>query len=150
MLRISKLADYGTQILLVMAGKPDELHKAPNLAIATRVPVATVSKILKRLQKAQLLLSQRGSQGGYRLAQTPDEINLVRVVAALDGDIAMTECGQKHSCCDIEQHCTAKNNWSVITQAVNDVLSHITLTQMLQPLTVKEVPVVFQPRKVSA
>ena len=70
MLRISKLADYGTVVMVYLAKHAQELCNARDIALHTHLAVPTVSKILKRLTGAGLLTSVRGVAGGYRLQRS--------------------------------------------------------------------------------
>ena len=60
MLRISKLTDYGTVILARLAGQPDRLWTATEVADATHIGLPTVSKLRKKLQRSGLVISTRG------------------------------------------------------------------------------------------
>ena len=64
MLRISKLTDYGTLIMTHMASTPERMVSATELADALGLGLATVSKVLKALGRATLVVSQRGTRGG--------------------------------------------------------------------------------------
>lgn len=147
MLRISKIADYGTKIMLAMAESPHyRLCAATELAESTHISLPTVSKILKLLLKGDLLISQRGSQGGYQLARTPEEITLAQIVSVLDGEIAMTECEQQMGCCQIEDNCNVKGNWAIISNIIVDVLRNISLAQMSKPIQKDDIPLKFYQR----
>lgn len=143
MLRISKLADYGTKVMVALAEQSERLFAASELAEQTRVPLPTVSKILKMLSKAQLLRSQRGTLGGYQLAVPAEQITLAQIVSVMDGAIAMTDC--KDNCCELAVGCNTKHNWSTISQVISSVLEGITLAQMLKPIRNTEIPVTFYP-----
>ncbi len=69
MLRITKQADYGIVLMTHMAGEPERQITAGELAIETRLPAPTVSKVLKMLARQGLLGSHRGVKGGYCLAR---------------------------------------------------------------------------------
>lgn len=134
MLKISKLADYATSLLLRMAQDQLAIYTAKQLAEDTKLSLPTVSKILKILARGKLLLSLRGSQGGYRLAIPAEQINLAQIVRLFDGEIGITDCQHHRSACEIEAFCATKGNWSVISSAVFSVLQSITLQQMLKPI----------------
>ena len=134
MLKISKLADYGTSLLLLIAQDSSAVYTAKQLAEESKLALPTVSKILKILAKGKLLVSLRGSQGGYQLAVPAEQINLAQIVRLFDGEIGMTDCQHHRSACEIEAFCATKNNWSVITRAVFSVLQSISLEQMLKPI----------------
>jgi FeS assembly SUF system regulator len=129
--------------MLEMVLQPDALHTASGLAEKTRLSLPTVSKILKILTKGKLLNSQRGSQGGYQLALAAQDISLAQIVAVLDGEISMTECKQHPGCCEVETNCNVKENWSVISQVIQDVLQNVSLQQMCKPISAAEVPLKF-------
>ena len=83
MLRVSKLTDYATVILTHIAHQPDELHAASDITHATGVALPTVSKVLKLLSKANILISHRGEKGGYELVNKPNETNFAEVSTAI-------------------------------------------------------------------
>lgn len=133
MLRMSRLADYGSLLLTFMA-RDRQVHTANSLAAETRLPLPTVSKILKMLVKADVVESQRGVKGGYRLARNPEVITLSEIIRALDGPIALTECGTTLACsCQLEPACQTQDHWKRINQAFVHVLGQVTLAELAQP-----------------
>jgi FeS assembly SUF system regulator len=130
MLKISKLADYATMIMVYCAHAPEQSYAAKKVAEATKIQLPTVSKLLKLLAKGQLLVSQRGVQGGYHLAKPPREISMANIIEAVDGPIALTECNHSISECDLIQNCATKHSWQLINVAIQDALSKISLAQM--------------------
>src|SRR2546423_722780 len=69
MIILSKLADYGVIVATHLATHPDRQATAAAVAAATRLPQATVAKLLKALAHAGLVTATRGAAGGYRLAR---------------------------------------------------------------------------------
>ena len=65
MLRLSKLTDYATVILSFMAKDDLQVHAAIEIASVTGIALPTVSKVLKLLVNAKVLISTRGAKGGY-------------------------------------------------------------------------------------
>lgn len=140
MLRISRIADYGVVLATRLAqpneDRPDEdTRSVPELARETGVPQPTVSKILKQLAREGILESTRGARGGYRLARRPESVTVADVIAALEGPIGMTECGNgpDHGDCELSSRCTVRGNWQRINEVIADALSSITLADMAQP-----------------
>ncbi|HNE02777.1 MAG TPA: Rrf2 family transcriptional regulator, partial [Plasticicumulans sp.] len=76
MIRISKETDYGIVLLSCLAQAADASLSASALAERGRLPLPTVSKVLKLLARGGLLVSQRGARGGYALARPPREITV--------------------------------------------------------------------------
>ena len=136
MIRLGKLTDYGLVLMTHMAQNSDRsLHTARALAVESRLPLPTVSRLLKELLQSGLLVSYRGIKGGYSLARKPREISVAEIIAALEGAIALTECSTDISgLCDLEPCCPIKNNQRIISHAVRGALENLMLSDLSQPL----------------
>ena len=131
MLRVTKLTDYATLVLTVLAARPEEVLSASELADEAGLEVPTVAKLLKPLAQAGLVAGFRGSNGGYRLARPASGISLVEIVEAMEGPLGMTECSLHAGACGIEHSCGVRANWRRINDVVADALRSVTLAQML-------------------
>lgn len=139
MLKISKLTDYATGVLSQMAQDPQQIYTARDLTQETHIALPTVMKVLKQLTKAGLLNSQRGSNGGYSLADLPENIPLIDIIEAIEGDMGLTECSIKTHYCALETTCSTRDNWQIISQLLHRALAQISLAHMAHPL--KEHPI---------
>ena len=71
MMRINKLTDYGIVVMTRIADMDqNRVHTAREISEDTRIPLPTVTRLLKTLSGNGLLDSQRGSQGGYSLSRS--------------------------------------------------------------------------------
>jgi FeS assembly SUF system regulator len=134
MLKLGKLADYGTMIMTVLAADPERLYPTQDLADRTHVAAPTVAKLLKLLTKAGLVESLRGAHGGYKLARPASSITVADVISAIDGPIALTQCSLHKGGCAIESFCGVRANWRLINQTVRHALQAVSLAQMAAPL----------------
>jgi FeS assembly SUF system regulator len=136
MIRFSKLTDYGLVLMTVMArDKVAAVHTARGLSSVSRLPLPTVSKLLKQLLQSGLLSSHRGIKGGYGLAKEPGEISVAEIVAAIEGPIALTECSTDAiGLCDLERSCPIRANQRIISQVMRGALEKVTLSDLVQPL----------------
>jgi FeS assembly SUF system regulator len=136
MVKLGKLADYGLVLLTCMAKDHSaSLRTARDLAAESKIPLPTVSKLLKQLLTSGLLVSHRGTKGGYVLAKPPREIPLIDVIAAFEGPVALTECSTDVTgLCHIEASCPVKTNQQLINRAVRQVLGTISLYDLISPL----------------
>jgi len=132
MLRLSKLTDYATVILSFMAREKTQVA-AMEIATVTGIALPTVSKILKSLVNAEVLVSTRGAKGGYALARMPEEISVATVINALEGPIALTECSISHQGCEQALGCDIGGNWSLINQTIHNALESVTLADLIRP-----------------
>ena len=133
MLRVSKLTDYATVVMTVLADAPLRVHSAQELAERARLELPTVSKLLKQLAHAELVESFRGVNGGYKLARAPERISIAQIVTAMEGPIGMTECSAHAGLCGHEPHCGVRVNWQRINQAIAQALGSVTLADMIKP-----------------
>lgn len=136
MLRISKLADYGTVVMTLVARRPEDTHSAAKIAARLGIGQPTVSKILKLLAQAGLVVAQRGVNGGYVLARGPERIALAEIIDAIEGiPLGLTECSSTPGLCSQEAGCLMRSNWQRISLAVRRALEGVTLAEMALPPT---------------
>ncbi len=132
-LRIRKLTDYGIVLLSYLAGDHGEQpHTARELATASHLPLPVVSKLLKLLAREGLLVSHRGAKGGYTLARAAEELSVAEIIAALEGPIAVTECGLGSGVCSQEPNCRVRDPWQHINRTLKQALGRVRLTDLAQ------------------
>lgn len=131
MLRISKITDYGTLIMTHMAGAPERVTSATELADALGLGLATVSKVLKALGRAALVVSQRGTHGGYRLSRPPEQISIADIIDALEEQpFGLTECSASRGVCSLENSCRIRDSWLRINAVVRTALQTVSVAEM--------------------
>jgi FeS assembly SUF system regulator len=135
MLRVTKLTDYATVVLTVLAARPGQVLSASELAEAAGLEAPTVAKLLKPLAQAGLVTGLRGANGGYRLAHPAEAISLIQIVEAMEGPLAITDCSNDHSTCGIAHQCGVRSQWRLINDVLADALRGVSLAQMLSPVT---------------
>ena len=130
MLRLSRLTDYAVVVLVRLSGL-DGVQTSPGIAAATGIPEPTVAKVLKTLAASNLVLSQRGARGGYRLNRALSAIPIADVIAAVDGPIALTACVEGSAFeCESQGLCPMRGRWDPVNDAIRRALSSITLADM--------------------
>lgn len=87
-MRISAKADYAVRAALELAAAGDQPMTAEAVAARQEIPLQFLQKILHELQRARLVTSQRGRDGGHRLARPPAEISVADVLRAIEGPLA--------------------------------------------------------------
>ena len=130
MIRLAKLTDYGIALMSHIArSDASVLHSARDIADATQIPLPTVSKLTKVLSQAGLLQSQRGVNGGYALTKPAKTITVSEVVIALEGPVALTECGV--GSCEREASCVVRAPWQRINRVVRKSLADVRLSDLV-------------------
>lgn len=146
MIRLSRLADYAVLLMSRMANTPDAVHNAIDIAEATGLPTPTVSKLLATLAREGLLKSVRGAKGGYGLAMPAREISVAKIIAAIDGPIAITSCLEHPGSCGVETLCSSRNGWATINRAISNALEGVTLADLNAPM---QFPPLSRPAEIS-
>ena len=129
MLKLTKKADYG---LIAMKHLAEHASKgalsAKELAVNYGIPPEALAKILQKLVRAKLLLSQHGINGGYVLAKDPRQITAFEVIRAIDGQLFITTCLTAD--CDQSDRCTVREPLRMVNESIREVLSRISIADM--------------------
>ncbi len=135
MFKVNKLTDYATVLLIEVARRP-EVRSTQHISEQTGIPLPTVAKIMKNLNKAGLVSSQRGAGGGYSLTRAAQAISLADVIQAVEGPIALTACADtSDEHCNIESLCPVQGKWNRANSAVRAALTQVTLADMVADMT---------------
>ncbi|MFD9360106.1 RrF2 family transcriptional regulator [Streptomyces sp. NPDC060031] len=87
-MRISARADYAVRAALQLAASQDDGPvKAEAIADAQDIPHKFLEGILNDMRRGGLVLSQRGGNGGYRLAKPAQSISIADVIRVVDGPL---------------------------------------------------------------
>ncbi|GAA3505028.1 RrF2 family transcriptional regulator [Streptomyces prasinosporus] len=87
-MRISARADYAVRAALQLAASRDDVPlKAEAIAGAQDIPHKFLEGILNDMRRGGLVLSQRGGNGGYRLARPAESISIADVIRVVDGPL---------------------------------------------------------------
>ncbi len=130
-MRLSNLADYAVVLLAAAVRADGGRLNATLLAEQTGVPLPTVQKLVGKLAASGLIVSSRGTGGGFRLARPAGDISLADIIEAVEGPIAMTACvdSGRHDCA-VEDSCRVKPRWNVVNGAVRGALAGISLSSL--------------------
>ena len=135
MFKVNKLTDYATVVLIEIA-RSNVVRSSQHLSERTGIPLPTVAKIMKSLNKAGLVVSQRGAGGGYVLGRKPVEITVADVIQAVEGPIALTACADtSDEHCGIEAICPVQGKWNRVNTAVRTALTEVTLADMAEDVS---------------
>ncbi len=135
MIRLNKMTDYAVVMLSHMAGDGGKVVTAAQMAEGSGVPLPSASKLMKQLNKAGILKSQRGAGGGYCLERPASDITVAEIVIALEGPIALTACiDGADTSCDSMPQCAMSGHWNQVNRAIQVALEGVTLADMMLPV----------------
>ncbi len=92
MAHLTVSVEYGIHCLLWLAGSDGTALSSRDLAELQRISPSFLAKIFPKLEKAGIVEASEGVRGGYRLAQPPEEISVLQIVDAIEGDKPLFDC----------------------------------------------------------
>lgn len=136
-MRISAKGDYATRAILDLAMNYDKDGSVSQIhAIAERqhIPVKYLENILLLLNRAGIVRSRRGNQGGYYLARPPESITIGEVIRIVDGPLAPISCASTtaYEVCPEEAACGLRSVWLEARNALAKVLDNTTFADVLK------------------
>ncbi len=139
-MRISTKGDYATRAMQHLALHYNEGPiQIEEIARRQHLPVRYLEQILLSLKRAGFLESKRGVSGGYYLAKHPREITLGAIIRATEGPIIPIFCvgSEKREICIEEPHCSLRDIWVDVRDAVIKIVDHTTLEDLCRQIKVK-------------
>ena len=131
MLKLTKKADYGLMAMKHLAAHSDlGACSAKDVAESYGIPPEALAKIMQRLVKAGLLISQHGTHGGYTLARSPETISAFEVIRAIDGPLFITSCITVRGECGQSDRCTIREPLRRVNDSIEQVLRRIKISHM--------------------
>ena len=129
-MKISARARYGVRLMMVLArnyGKGPIYLK--DIAKEEEISEKYLGQIIIPLRGAGLVLSSRGSHGGYMLAREPSEINLRQIVDILEGD-CLVRCIKDPSACSRVSTCASRDIWMLLGGKISETLGSVSLAEL--------------------
>jgi Rrf2 family protein len=111
-MQITRQADYALRAMLYLAQlEPGQRAATSQIAEEQHIPPSFLAKIISQLSIAGLIHTSRGARGGVSMARAPEDVNILEVVEAIDGPIALNECTHSSSSCTFGETCPLRPLW---------------------------------------
>lgn len=133
-MRITHKADYAVRAMTALAAAdhehPRAIVKRERLAEQEAIPPAFLDDILRSLRNGGLAVSQRGAEGGWRLARPPKDITVAEVIRAVEGPLAAVRGIRPHELPDDGVAEPFVRLWVATRVALRSVLDKVTLADL--------------------
>jgi Rrf2 family protein len=130
-MRISAKAEYAVRAAVELAAASGEKPvKAERLATAQEIPLNFLENILGELRHAGVVRSQRGAEGGFRLARPASEVTIADVIRAVDGPLASIRGGPPEDVSYSGAAGALPNVWIAVRASLRGVLERVTLADV--------------------
>lgn len=132
-MKISTKGRYALRMMLDLAEHQGDGYIAlKDIAERQNVSKKYLEQIVPILNKADILNTNRGYQGGYRLARTPDKYTVGDILRITEGSISPVACLDKNPVeCERASECATLPVWQGLYKVIADYLDGITLQDIL-------------------
>jgi Rrf2 family protein len=135
-MKLSSQEEYGLRCLLQVARHdPEGSVTIPEIARIEGLSIPHVAKLMRSLRRGGFVKSVRGQAGGYKLARTPDQINIGEVLAWLGGRLFEPSFCSMHAgmaqLCTHSVECSIRSLWQSVQHVVDQMLGKVTLCDLL-------------------
>ena len=131
-MRVSAKVDYAIRAMLELAAAPPGPIKSEAIATAQEIPRNFLENILLDLRHAELVVSQRGAEGGYRLGRPAEEISVADVIRAVEGPLATVRGVRPEEVAYSGSALALRQTWIDLRSAMRGVLEETSLAALVR------------------
>lgn len=152
MLQLNKRTEYALIALVHMVdqeavgAESERFVSAREIGDQYPLPRRLLAEVLKDLQRAGVVHSQRGASGGYALTRAAEELRLGEILLAMEGPPGLTGCesfsGETTTPCDMEHTCPIKSPMSRVRQGIWTLFQATSLRDLATPGALAELAAV--------
>ena len=129
----SRQCEYALQAVLYLALKePGEWTSIKEITDRLKTPTHFLAKILQNLTKKNILISLKGPTGGFALAKPAEDIRLLEVVTAIDGNGLFEKCVMGFPECSSDYPCAVHEQWDELRSGLERLLANKGVAEVLQ------------------
>ena len=129
-MKISTKGRYALQVMVEFAAHDGEVLSLKSVAETHHISLKYLEQIVQMLVKADLLVSFRGANGGYKLTKRPSEITVAAILNATEGSLAVVTCMEQNACGN-DCHCRARKCWDKLNGLIDEYLQNVCLAELL-------------------
>ena len=133
-----KLTTRGRYAVMAMADLASFGDNGPinltDISERQNISLAYLEQIFIKLKKNNLVKSVRGAKGGYELELNPEEINILKIISAVDEEVKMLNCKKdsKKGCNNKSTKCITHNLWDQLDQHINNFFEQVKLQDLIK------------------
>ena len=130
-MEISARSEYAVRALAELANAGGGPLTVADIATAQDIPIRFLQNILLQLRQRSLVHSQRGAEGGYRLARPASDITLADILRAIDGPLAAVRGERPESVAYEGAAQPLAEVWLALRVSMRQVLEEVTLSDLV-------------------
>ena len=128
---LSKSGVHAVRALVVLAELPSgDYRGAVSIAGQTGAPRNYLGKLLQLLSRHELVESQKGLGGGFRLARAPEQISLFDVIDSIEDTSRWNDCILGNPSCSDGNPCSVHDRWGPVRESYLDLMKQTTIADL--------------------
>ncbi len=132
-MKISTKGRYGLRLMVDLAMNSNKsLKSLKEISSSQDISEKYLEQIVTQLNRAGLVRSVRGAQGGYALSKPANEITVGDVLRVVEGSLSLVDCVEDSTSCGKSCSCPTSYVWKKIKVAVDNVVDNITLQDLVE------------------
>lgn len=131
-MHLSKTAGYAIHALSCIESVGCQPRFIRDIAECTGIHKPYLAKIVNQLAHRGLVNAKRGYRGGITLARPPEEVTLLQIVEAVEGDHWISSCMFGLQTCPANHECPAHAAWQRIREQIEALLRDTTLADVIR------------------
>lgn len=129
---ISTKGRYALRMMVDLAAHRDDgVVALKDIAARQKISKKYLEQIVPLLNRAELLRTIRGYQGGYALSKPPEKYTVREILQVTEGNLAPVACLRSENNCEMRNTCPTLHVWDGLNKVINDYLEGITLADLV-------------------
>lgn len=128
-MKLSKTAEYALSIMAQLASTK-KVVSVKTLHERLNIPFQYTSKTLRMLHRSDLVITEQGREGGYRLSRSAKTIMLSDIVEAVDPGYNYVNCIMGRDRCDSKKPCALHGQWAKPREQIRRMLQETALSSI--------------------
>jgi len=132
-MRLTRAGEYAIRCILYLAMHQDQgIIGRKEIAEAMDVPAQFLGKVAQNLARAGIIAIRQGACGGYELLRRPEDLTLLTIIEAIDGEIFLNDCIHRPDSCDRQTICSVHQVWERARRQLRETLGGTTLAELAE------------------
>lgn len=132
-MRLTRAGEYAVRCTLYLsAGNDDRIIPRKEISREMDIPGQFLTKIAQQLARAGILEIVQGTKGGYRLLVSPENLSLLDVIEAIEGELFLNDCILRPESCFRSPACGVHRVWEKARDQLRKTLAEATMENLLE------------------
>ena len=129
-MEITTKGRYAVRIMVDIARNEGDYVSISDIALRQKISQKYLEKIISSLVKANLVVSMRGANGGYKLSKPSNECNIKEILDATGESTKVAVCGGEEKC-PMADACDTMGVWHTLNHLISDYLENVTIKDLI-------------------